>query len=142
MPSFKGCATGAENVSADNASFEKEVMKLTNQERAKEGKSALEWSAGLARAARYHAADMVTDNYFEHDSYDKVNGQLVKVCGTFDRIGKFGNGYAENIAGGSSPEQVVQMWMNSPGHRRNILSGNSKIGVGYYKGTWVQVFGY
>jgi uncharacterized protein YkwD len=140
--SFKGCPTGQENVSAENEAFEKKVMEIVNTERKKLGKPALVWNANLARAARYHAADMATDGYFEHDSYDVINGQQVKVCSTFERIGKFGRGYAENIAWGSTtPEGAMNQWMNSPGHYQNIMGSHESIGVGFYKNRWVQVFG-
>lgn len=139
---FKGCATGKENIPAENEAFEKKVMEIVNAERKKVGKPAMTWDANLARAARYHAADMATEGYFAHDSFDVENGVETKVCDTFDRISKFGKGYAENIAAGStSPEGAMNQWMNSPGHKRNILSDNTTIGVGLYKGYWVQVFG-
>ena len=139
---FKGCATGKENIPAENEAFEKKVMEIVNAERKKVGKPAMTWDANLARAARYHAADMATEGYFEHDSFDVEKGVEKKVCSTFERIGKFGKGYAENIAAGSSsPEGAMEQWMNSPGHKRNILSDNTTIGVGYYGGHWVQVFG-
>ena len=142
MPSFKGCPTGTENVPAENEALEKQVMELVNQERAKLGKPALVWNSKLARAARYHAADMATEGYFEHASHDVNNGEKVKVCNTFERIGKFGKGYAENIAmGNSTAEGTMNQWMNSPGHYSNIMSDNTSIGVGFYKNHWVQVFG-
>jgi uncharacterized protein YkwD len=141
LPSFVGCAQGNEVVPADNAAYEQRVLELVNQERRRNGLPALTWSESLAQAARYHAADMATDDYFEHDSYDRVNGRLVKVCDTFERIRRFGHGLAENIAGTSTPEAAMRLWMDSPGHRANILSRNTTLGVGYYQGYWVQVFG-
>jgi uncharacterized protein YkwD/glutaredoxin len=139
---FKGCATGKENIPAENEAFEKKVMEIVNAERKKVGKPAMTWDANLARAARYHAADMATEGYFDHASHDVENGVETKVCDTFERISKFGKGYAENIAMGStSPEGAMNQWMNSAGHKRNILSDNTTIGVGFYKGHWVQVFG-
>ncbi len=142
MPSFKGCATGKENVPAENEAFEKKVLEIVNIERAKIGKPALVWNKNLARAARYHAADMATEDYFAHDSHDVTNGVKTKVCGTFERVGKFGAGYAENIAWGSNtPEGAMTQWINSPGHYKNIMSDNTSLGVGFYKNYWVQVFG-
>ena len=140
--SFKGCATGQEQVGAENSQFEQEVLRLVNVERQKQGLTALRWNGDLARAARYHAADMHVDKYFEHDSFDRENGKLVQVCRTFERIGKFGRGFAENIAiNPGKPEEVMRSWMNSPGHRNNILGKHQSLGVGFYKGYWVQVFG-
>gem|GEM_PF-544299 len=139
---FKGCATGKEVVPAENEAFEKKILELVNIERKKVGKPAMVWSPSLARAARYHAADMATDGYFEHNSYDVINGVKTVVCTTFERIGKFGKGYAENIAWGSTtPEGSINQWMNSAGHKVNILSDNKALGVGFYKNYWVQVFG-
>lgn len=145
---FRGCATGNERVAAVNAAYEKEILRLVNVERKKRGLKPLTWNAKMALSARYHAADMAHDNYFNHASYDK-GGR--KVCGTFERIKKFGGGSAENIAaGGSSPEGTMRQWMNSPGHKRNILSSGAKsLGVGYYykrglnnkwRHYWVQNF--
>jgi uncharacterized protein YkwD len=140
--SFVGCPTGTENVPAQNEAFEKEVLRLTNIERAKNGLPAFTWSPDLARAARYHAADMEKDNYFNHNTHDRINGELKETCKTFSRIGKFGSGFGENIAMGSvSPEGVVEMWMNSKGHRENIMGGYKTLGVGFYGSYWVQVFG-
>lgn len=139
---FKGCPKGTENVAAQNEAFEKKVLELVNIERKKVGKPALVWSPDLARAARYHAADMATEEYFDHSSYDVENGVKTKVCDTFERIAKFGKGYAENIAWGSNtPEGAVNQWMNSAGHKRNILSDSEAIGIGFYNNYWVQVFG-
>jgi uncharacterized protein YkwD len=140
--SFVGCPTGKENVPAENEAFEKEVLRLTNIERAKAGLPNLTWNADLARAARYHAADMKADNYFQHATHDRINGELQETCPTFTRISKFGKGYAENIAmGGANPEEAVRMWMNSKGHRENIMGKYTSLGVGYYGFYWVQVFG-
>lgn len=147
---FRGCATGNERVAPVNAKFEKEVLRLVNVERKKRGLPALTWNQKMAWSARYHAADMAHDNYFEHASYDK-GGR--KVCGTFTRIKKFGPAGAENIAvGGSTPAGTMRQWMNSPGHKKNILSRGSKsLGVGYYykpglrnkwRHYWVQNFSY
>ena len=140
--SFVGCASGKEDISPENEKFEKEVLRLTNLERKKVGKVDLVWDESLARAARYHAADMFTDGYFEHDSYDKVNGKLTMVCPTFERIRKFGRGNAENIAINSTPASTVNAWVNSSGHYRNMTGDYKRLGVGYYKGYWVQVFGF
>lgn len=145
---FRGCATGKERVRPVNANFEKEILRLVNVERKKRGLNSLTWNENMARAARYHAADMAHDDYFKHASLDKGGRE---VCATFARIRKFGAGSAENIAaGGNTPAGTMRQWMNSPGHKRNILSAGAKsLGVGYYykpglrnkwRHYWVQNF--
>lgn len=144
-----GAPDGSERlVSLDSAS-EREVLRLTNRERAAQGLPALSWDEDLADAARYHAADMALTGYFDHDSHDKNGDTLVFVCNTWDRIRVFGSGGgAENIAAGqTTAASVVSSWMNSDGHRANILGGSTRLGVGMYRGSagygvyWVQVFG-
>lgn len=123
-------------------SIENQVIQLTNQERAKYGLKPLKANWELSRIARYKSADMRDRNYFSHTS--PTYGS------PFEMIKKFGLSYrsaGENIAAGqTSPQQVVQAWMNSEGHRANILnSGYTEIGVGYVKGGsqryyWTQMF--
>ncbi|MFV0415497.1 MAG: CAP domain-containing protein [Chthoniobacterales bacterium] len=123
---------------------ELEVFRLVNQERAKKKRPPLVWDESLARAARYHAADMAKDGYFKHASFDRKNGKLVRVERTFERIARFAkNPRAENIAVGQiSPRQVMAGWMKSRSHRNNILSPfSTRIGVAFVKGYWVQDFG-
>lgn len=122
-------------------SIESQVIQLTNQERAKNGLPPMTADWELSRVARYKAMDMRDKNYFSHTS--PTYGS------PFDMIKAFGISYrsaAENIAAGqTTPAAVVQSWMNSSGHRANILSKNTRIGVGYAKGGsyghyWVQMF--
>lgn len=123
-------------------SIESQVISLTNQERAKNGLKALTPDWELSRVARYKAMDMRDKNYFSHTS--PTYGS------PFDMMKNFGISYrsaAENIAAGqTTPASVVQAWMNSSGHRANILSSQSTyIGVGYAQGGsqryyWVQMF--
>lgn len=134
-----------------NADFEQRVVELVNEERRKRNLPPLKRNRDLDYAARYHARDMAEDGYFAHDSYDSYDDGSVKVCGWSTRVGKFysnWNRLAENIAAGYlTPESVVDGWMNSKGHRANILSSdNCEIGVGYWSGGyynhyWVQDFG-
>ena len=147
------CARGDERIKSINSEFENEVLKLTNIERKKRGLSPLKMNKMLSYSARYHAKDMAEENYFEHDSFDrKKNGKLVKSCGTFDRIEAFisFSYLAENISAGQhTPESVLNAWMNSPGHKKNILNKNfTEIGIAYYYSDdseynhyWVQNFG-
>jgi uncharacterized protein YkwD len=127
---------------------EAEVAVLTNQERAKVGCPALRISSQLDAAAEGHSADMAVNDYFSHTSLDGRS--------PWDRINATGYSFsraAENIAAGySTPAAVVQGWMNSDGHRANILNCSlTEIGVGYvylagdtgsvnYRHYWTQVF--
>jgi uncharacterized YkwD family protein/spore coat assembly protein SafA len=123
-------------------SIENQVVQLTNQQRAKYGLKPLTQDWELSRVARYKATDMRDKNYFSHTS--PTYGD------PFTMMRNFGIAYrsaAENIAAGqTTPQEVVQAWMNSQGHRANILSTQSTyIGVGYAKGGsqryyWVQQF--
>jgi uncharacterized protein YkwD len=114
------------------------VLALVNSERSRAGVSALRYDPALARAAQAHAEDMLARSYFDHVSPD---GRRFS-----DRAAAAGyQGFAtgENIAQGQrSATEVMSSWMNSAGHRRNILSSDSnEIGVGVAQRTWVQVFG-
>ncbi|MCA0987942.1 SafA/ExsA family spore coat assembly protein [Guptibacillus algicola] len=119
-----------------------QVMDLTNQERSKYGLAPLKWDWEVARVARYKSADMRDKNYFSHTS--PTYGS------PFQMLKNFGVSYrsaGENIAAGqSTPQEVVNAWMNSEGHRKNILNkGYTHIGVGYVSGGsyghyWTQMF--
>ncbi|OHR73497.1 hypothetical protein HMPREF3291_19045 [Bacillus sp. HMSC76G11] len=123
-------------------SMESEVVTLVNKERAKYGLKPLTANWEVARVARYKSEDMRDKNYFSHTS--PTYGS------PFDMMKSFGIQYSyagENIAAGQTTAQsVVTAWMNSEGHRKNILSSNFKeIGVGYAKGGsyghyWTQMF--
>lgn len=123
--------------------FEKQVLALVNTERQNAGLSALSWNDDAAKVARAHSKDMSDRGFFDHTNPDGLS--------PFDRMKNAGISYrraAENIAAGqSTPEAVMNGWMNSEGHRSNILNPDLKeIGVGYYKGEtgyrhyWTQVF--
>jgi uncharacterized protein YkwD len=132
---FFGMPSGNENVASFNVSSEKQLLALINAERKKQGMEPLVWQEDLARAARYHAYDMATQNYFNHSSYDKRGGELEQVGGTFERIRKFYSGSfvnSENIAAGNrKPEDTYRQWYNSPGHYANMFNGSSKkVGIG------------
>jgi uncharacterized protein YkwD len=148
-PDYAGC--GGINHPVVNADYEQQVVDLVNTERANRGLPPYKRVTALDEAARYHSADLGQDDYFEHDSYDRSGSNLVYVCSTWTRIGKYYSGATgENIAGGySTPQDVMNGWMNSTGHRNNILSTSSwEIGVGYatqsgsrYYRYWTQDFG-
>ncbi|MBQ8341104.1 MAG: LysM peptidoglycan-binding domain-containing protein [Clostridia bacterium] len=120
-------------------SFEQEVIRLVNAERAKYGLSPLTENWELSRVARYKSQDMKENRYFSHTS--PVYGS------PFQMIKSFGISYrsaGENIAKGyATPQAVVNGWMNSAGHRANILNASfTQIGVGYVASShyWTQMF--
>lgn len=137
VPTIKPTMTPSTEISA-----EKEVFSLVNKVRAENGLSALTWADDLANVARAHSRDMINRSFFSHTNPD---GQS-----PFDRLRNNGINYktaAENIAyGQKTAEAVMNGWMNSSGHRANILNKNVKeLGVGAVKnqnGTiyWTQVF--
>lgn len=124
------------------SSYEDEVISLVNAERTKRGLQPLAKNWELSRVARYKSEDMIVKGYFAHNS--PTYGS------PFDMMEAFGLRFtaaAENIAYGQrSPSEVMNAWMNSPGHRSNILSGNvSEIGVGVAAKPngvlyWTQMF--
>jgi uncharacterized protein YkwD len=139
---------GTENVPSTNPAFEREVFSLVNRERKKRNLPALDWNENLARAARYHAADMALNGYFSHDSLSVSVGSSKpthrRIASCQERLKLFDpKGSGENIACGQpDPKGVMECWMNSKGHRENILRKRYKaIGVGYFGGHWVQNFG-
>lgn len=120
-------------------SYEKEVVRLVNEERAKNGLSSLTYDWELSRVARYKSQDMKDNNYFSHTSPTYGSPfQMMKSFGITYRTA------GENIARGyKTPEAVVNGWMNSSGHRANILNTSyTRIGVGYVKdgNYWTQMF--
>jgi Cysteine-rich secretory protein family len=140
-PLFVGC--GATQVAVVDPVFEATIVELVNEERTKNNLPPMKHSLTLSDAARYHAADMDQDDYFLHDTYDKLNDQLAKQCTWVERIKTFyATPRAENIAKGfTSPETVMRAWMESAGHRKNILADYWEIGAGYFGNEWVQDFG-
>jgi uncharacterized protein YkwD len=126
-------------------SDERTVWTLTNQERAENGLSGLSFNGDLVASARAHSADMAAQDYFNHTALDGSSPG--------DRIAATGyeaSSWGENIAAGYTTAQaVVDGWMNSAGHRANILNSNfCDIGVGYayegdstYRHYWTQNFG-
>lgn len=115
------------------------MVDLTNAERSKNGLAPLKVDLELSKVAREKSKDMAANNYFDHNS--PTHGS------PFDMMKKFGISYrsaGENIAMGQrTPEEVVQAWMKSQGHRENILSSSyTHIGVGYVENGnyWTQQF--
>ena len=136
---YPGQAINIPTLDSGVTSFEQEVIRLVNEIRAENGLKALTYDWELSRVARYKSQDMKDNKYFSHTS---------PVYGTpFQMIKNFGISYrsaGENIAKGySTPQAVVNSWMNSSGHRANILNANyTHIGVGYVAGGnyWTQMF--
>jgi uncharacterized YkwD family protein len=122
---------------------ETEVLRLVNVERAKAGCQPLVANPLLNRTARAHSTDMAVRNFFSHTNPDGKS--------PFDRMraaGYQGRMMGENIAAGyTTAGSVMTAWMNSSGHRANIVNcGYKEIGVGYYRGGsyrhyWTQNFG-
>lgn len=110
---------------------EAQIIALINAERAQQGLGALGYNAALATAAQRHASDLAAQNYFSHTG---KNGSSVG-----DRVRAAGYGYcyvSENLSGGyPKAQQAVQGWMQSQGHRANILSPKARdIGIGIAPG--------
>ena len=119
--------------------YESEVVRLVNEKRAAQGLKPLTQDWQLSRVARYKSDDMRSLGYFSHTS--PTYGS------PFEMMRSFGISYrtaGENIAKGyKTPEAVVAGWMNSPGHRANILNpAYTHIGVGYVSSGnyWTQMF--
>ena len=138
----KPSTTPEQNPSTDFSSYQQQVLDLVNDERTKRGISALTLDSSLSSVATKKSQDMVNKNYFDHTS--PTYGS------PFDMMKQFRVSYrtaGENIAKGQkTPKEVVTSWMNSEGHRKNILNPNfTNLGVGIAKdskGTtyWTQMF--
>lgn len=121
------------------SAYEAEVVRLVNEIRQERGLKPLTANWELSRVARYKSQDMADNRYFSHTS---------PTYGTpFQMIKSFGLTYrtaGENIAHGyATPQAVVNVWMNSSGHRANILNSSyTQIGVGYVAqgNYWTQMF--
>lgn len=130
-------STETSNMNSD----EKEVFDLINKQRTNNGLAALKNDSEVQRVARIKAQDMVDNNYFSHTS--PTYGS------PFDMLKSFKISYktaGENIAGNSSNSSAVTAWMNSPGHKANILNSNfNYTGIGVvsspkYGKMYVQLF--
>ena len=123
------------------AQFQQEVLSLVNKERTSRGLKPLKLNVKLSNVATMKSQDMINKNYFDHTS--PTYGS------PFDMMNKFGISYrtaGENIAmGQTTPQQVMNSWMNSEGHRKNILNPNfTELGVGIASNGsslyWTQMF--
>ena len=136
---YPGQVLNIPNTDETVLNYENEVIRLVNEIRVKNGLNPLIADWELSRVARYKSQDMKDNNYFSHNS--PIYGS------PFTMIKNFGISYrsaAENIAKGQkTPQAVVNGWMNSSGHRANILNPTyKKIGVGYVPSGnyWTQMF--
>lgn len=118
---------------------ERVIIERTNFYRVEAGCPALTHNSRLAKAAYWHSRDMSRRGYFAH-----VSPEGVEPATRVTDAGYRWNGTAENIAWGDfSPAGVVDAWMNSPGHRANILNCQYKdIGIGIKNNYFTQEFGY
>ena len=137
----QGQVTQVTQTSIDVSEFAMEVFRLTNIERDKEGLPPLQWDEDLARAAQEHSDDMARNNYMSHTGLDgsSPSDRIKRETSRF-------NSWAENVASGRrTPESVVEAWMNSSGHKANILGNRQYLGVGFSNingsYSWTQKFG-
>lgn len=121
---------------------EAEVLRLVNIERSKSGLRPLSMNWELSRIARYKSQDMINKNYFSH-----ISPTYGSPFNMMENFGLKFSAAGENIAmGQKTPAEVVTAWMNSPGHRANILNTSyTQLGVGLAKSSsgvcyWTQMF--
>ena len=119
-----GCAASDANA----AQFATEVLALVNQERAANGLGAVTLNAQLTQAAQGHSFDMGCNFFLSHTGSDGSDPGA-----RIDATGYYWMTWGENVAAGySTPAAVMNGWMNSPGHRANILDGSfTEMGIGY-----------
>ncbi len=136
---YPGQIINVPTLDATVLSYEEEVVRLVNEIRVKNGLKELVHDWELSRVARYKSQDMKDNKYFSHTS--PAYGS------PFQMMRDFGITYrsaGENIARGqATPQTVVNAWMNSSGHRANILNSSfTRIGVGYVADGkyWTQMF--
>lgn len=131
-------------ISGDLTQDEQEVFRLTNEQRTAAGCGPLTISFKLMAAARDHTTDMA-----EHDNMSHTGSDGSTIVVRYERVGYKWSAAAENVAAGyMTPQDVVNGWMSSTGHRKNILNCSiTEIGVGYafsessHSTYWTQDFG-
>ncbi|OUD16251.1 CAP domain-containing protein [Thioflexithrix psekupsensis] len=132
------------SIQANASQYDAELLRLTNAERSKQKLPALTLNTRLGEVAQKHAEDMAKNRYFSHTGKDgsTPSSRLTAAGYAFYYVG-------ENIAAGNAtPAATIEQWMNSTGHRANILGENyTEIGFGYfadpnspYRHYWVQLF--
>jgi len=142
-----GGTTGEDSPDPDLSATMQQMLDLVNELRSDgctcgqdrmPAAPALQWNDKLAAAALAHAKDMETNNYFGHISQDgrQLDDRVEEQGYAWSRLG-------ENIAGGyTTVSSVVQGWIDSPGHCRNLMNGSfTELGAGRSGRIWVQNFG-
>ncbi len=138
---YPGDKVNIPTLDAELINYQNEVLRLVNIERRKNGLTDLELDWQVSRVAQYKSKDMAINNYFDHQS--PTYGS------PFEMLQGFKINYktaGENIAKGQkTPSQVVTAWMNSTGHRANILNPNyTHMGIGFVNSNnttyWTQMF--
>lgn len=131
----KDSSSDSDNVSSPSNDVSK-VISLINDLRRKNGARPLKMTSKMNYVAQAHAEDMAANKYFSHSSLDGRS--------PFNRLTNAGVKYmaaAENIGDAFSPKSVVNMWMNSPGHRTNMLNPNySRCGIGYKRYSNTNIY--
>ena len=137
IPASQGNGTNGPVAIQNSTGMLGEAGRLLNVERAKAGKSRLKQSALLNLAAKRHADDMLRNNYFSHRGRD---GSIMSK--RISRVGLRTCYAAENLAKGqTTAAEVMNSWMNSPGHRRNNLSNRpAHFGIAKSGDLWVLLF--
>jgi len=115
---------------------EKEILTYVNQARAQQGLKPLAWEENMRPIARYKSNNMLQYNYFEHNTPSLNNASPMDLATKYFKYNT--NGYGENIfysmgyaEATTTAKYLVDQWMNSPGHRANILNGNwTKMSAG------------
>ena len=120
-------------------SMEEEILVLVNKHRKKQGLPAMEMHSAISKEAEQHSRNMAVGHVgFGHSGFDERLRRLMKkIAGS--------NAGAENVAYGSrTAEEVVRMWLNSPGHRKNIQGNYNLTGIGVVRGKgeifYTQIF--
>ena len=134
-----GASASASMSQASTAAFSGATICLLNRERARHGLRPLRLSRRLSRAARRHSRSMVARRFFAHGAFSA----RIRRTGYMRGARRWSVG--ENIAWGSgsygSPHAIVRAWMNSPGHRRNILGRFREVGIGVHPGAPLRGMG-
>ncbi len=131
-------------VPAEAEQFGARIVELVNEERSQQGLPPVAGNATLARIAGDYACQMIENDFFDHTNPitgSTIGSRALQYAYYFTKVG-------ENLAGGfTTPEETMSQWMDSPGHRANILDEDfTELGAavrtgGYYRWYWVQEFG-
>ena len=132
-------AAGSHQARSASSADARAIFRLLNQERVKHGLRPLRHSGNLDEAARWQSRDMVARGYFDHQRPGGPNlSERIRRTGYLSGARSWAVG--ENIAWGegsySTPQSIMRSWMNSPGHKANILRRRFEhVGIGLASGT-------